>query len=738
MSECTKGSSRSLVITTACFVAVSTATPSVSQEVRQTPEEVASDVIVVTASRRADRLLDVPASIQAFNEKTLRQIGATGLNDIVNKTSGVTGFATGNGTAQFNIRGIQSVGGGVFDASTVGYYLDETPIANAAITPDLSLTDIERIDVLKGPQGTLYGEGSLGGTITLITNKPSFDRLSGSVTGVVSDTRTGGLNYSGSAVVNTPLSDKIALRIVGNYNRRQGFIDDVVSGDKDVDDAQTWSVRGGLRAAPTEDLDILLTLTHQSARGGANTIEAIDLDGALRQAFPQEYQDRFTLGALTVNYDLAGVRLVSATSYYDRRRRELVDGRNSIQALIDATGLDFPAGLRENPITPEKTFTQEVRAVSNGDGPFLWLIGGYYKNRKVSLFSTTVSPDLAAINPALGQIFSFDANTRFTEIAAFGEASLRISDALKITGGARAFRQLYRGTTAVSIIALDEEGSPVVSGTGRQPIRQKTKDVLFKASVDYKPTKDTTLYALFSQGVRAGGVNTLLFRPDIPRTYNSDAVDNFEVGAKARMLNGLISVDAAVYQLNWKNIQVPIDESEGISYITNAGSARTRGVEAGLTINPARSISFGGTFSIIDATIRRSLFLQPVNGAPGTVIPAGTPIPLTSKYKFNVFASANKPITETLALTAQADLEYVGARRNRLDTVVGGVAAPSERLPSYALVDLRLGIERENFSASLFVENLFDKKAVLLIEGLGTGRIVNQPRTIGLQAEIDF
>ncbi|NJS13332.1 MAG: TonB-dependent receptor [Sphingopyxis sp.] len=732
-------SRRVQLLATACGLMV--ATPAFSQTADSPEEEPAADSsqdIVVTATRRDDRIIDIPQSIQAVSGATLERLGAASLQDVINQLPGVTGFSTGTGKSDFSIRGVASFGGGVIDSSTVGFYLDEVPLSNASITPDVSLYDLERIEVLRGPQGTLYGEGSLGGTIRLVTRRPDLDDFEGELFSELSTTRSGGTSYRGSAVLNVPIAtDHVALRVVGTYSSDGGFIDDAVGGQQDVNSAEFYNVRAALRIKPADMADIQLGYTRQKGIGGPEPLEAADLDLALRQAFPQTFRDSFDLFSATVNLDLGAMDLVYAASYFDRRRNELADDLGTGFLLEDALGIPVDNGVLEDTTSPESTWTHEVRLLSTGDGAFNWLVGGYYKDRDVGLFSTTDSPDIGLIAPAATEVFRTEVSTSFRELAAFGEISFRVTDALKITGGTRVFRQDYDGISRTRLLtAIDPDtGQPVALDTGPVPIRQRTRDVLYKASIDYRVSSDLLIYALFAQGVRGGGVNTRLFSSDIPRTFDPDAVDSYEIGFKLRALNGRLGLNASVYQLDWRNIQVGVSPAVGIEFITNAGQARSRGVEAELTFRPTDGVTIGGGYALTNARLRSDVETAAATiDTPALITPSGSRLANVAKHKFNIFADLRLPVTDAISAFARADGEYVGSIAANLPLFAEGISVgPVVRLPGYFNGNLRIGLETDALTITAFVENITNRRALLsAINPEVEGFLVSRPRTFGV------
>lgn len=431
------------------FIALSVC-PSAANAQEAAPDEFKDPTeIVVTAGKREQNIQDVAGAVTAVSGESLTKSGAVDISDFVTKAPGLAFTRRGPSQNRLSIRGLTSFSGTDSEFPMVGLYIDEVPISDS-VAPDAGLIDLERVEVLRGPQGTLYGEGSMGGTVRFVSAKPKLSAFEGSANGELSTTRFGGTNYSGSAVVNAPIvTDKVGLRLVGFYQKDSGFVDNAALGTKNDDAYKRYGARGTLLAKPSDDLTVTLSGTYQNFSGGLEPV-------VFRKAIPgitpplltrfgdtvayrqvdEKLKDRLALGSLVINYDFGTATLTSATSYYDRKIRGVNDETYTsrvIEAgfapLAAAFGIDpffLQNGTVVNFASDKKTFAQEVRLVSDGKTALRWTFGGYYRNRKnVSLIDTKapdVIPIIGFFNPATqGEILNTFSSVKFEQYAVFGE-----------------------------------------------------------------------------------------------------------------------------------------------------------------------------------------------------------------------------------------------------------------------------------------------------------------------------
>src|SRR5437868_3464376 len=368
----------------------------------------ALEEVIVTAQRREQDVQDVANSLQVITGEQIDTLGQVEFEDYISTISGVGFNKSGEGSNKIALRGISSFTEnryGVTDSvSTVGLYIDEIPLAGAGSLPDLALFDLRRIEVLKGPQGTLYGEGAMGGAIRMITNAPEFDAFSGKTVATLSSTEHGGVNYQARGMVNLPLAqDRVAMRIVGSYRDDSGFIDNVTTGERDLNSLRQWSVRALLRAQVTDNFSVDLFQLHDDQRLDGLNRQTIGLDDFKTDLHENEYSDNTVdVSALTLRYDFGFAALSSVSSYFKTERNFSsrfpvgLDGFLALFGLPAVGSVSESLGFEDHP----ETFTQELRLVSQGDQRVDWVAGAFYRDRDRRICAPADAPAAANANVA--------------------------------------------------------------------------------------------------------------------------------------------------------------------------------------------------------------------------------------------------------------------------------------------------------------------------------------------------
>jgi outer membrane receptor protein involved in Fe transport len=742
--------------------------------------------IVVTAGKREQLAQETPLSIQVLDGDFLQEIGAVSVNDYLDKVPGLTNFGNGTTRNNFTIRGIANIAGS-FPA--VGYYLDEAPISDIG-APSIDLFDIERLEVLKGPQGTLFGEGSIGGLIRVITAKPDTSELSGRMSAGISSIRRGSPIYRVAAALNLPVSETFAVRASASYTDDGGFIDNRTTGTEDVNFARTLSLRLAAAWRPTERLEIVPSIIYQRIRQGTDSfnnptgadpvfanpgagdftlvnaapnngdLTLVDnaripsgTDLTLANAFDGFSNARFYLPSLTATYSADSFDIVSATSFYDFKRNDLSDDRATAASF--RSGLDqltdfgvlpirvpFPSGFPLAGRSEIQTFTQELRLVSTGSGPLQWVVGAFYRDRDTESEIVETAPDLTPLF-GVGNIFETRNAIRYRQLAVFGEATYAVTDRLNITGGIRVFREKIDATSQSGTFV---PGGPPTFAPGYilfpqiGPTSSTENDAVFKAAVDYKLADNAMLYALFSQGFRTGGINTRIIPPGgdpalpdgSPVFFGSEKLDNYEVGIKSTLADGRLVVNLAGFILETTDPQLPVEIIPGFTSTVNAagGLSRSKGFEGEVQFRPIDALTVGGSFAYTDATLVSV-------GTNGTLV-AGSIIPNTPEFKSTVYAEGEFPVGPDIMIRPRIDYDYTGSRfvGPSLDPAV----AARPPFPAYEIVNLQVGVEFKDFVLTGFVTNVGDTRAVLSNPSFTQlfGLIVNRPRTIGVRLDASF
>lgn len=677
--------------------------------------------IIVTATKRAERLADVPLSVQAVGGRQLERIGAVNFSDYARTIAGISFQDSGAGRSQIFVRGV-STGGDVDTGkeSTVAVYIDETPVTEGSSQPDLKLYDIERVEVLRGPQGTLYGSGSLGGTLRLITRQPNFDAVEGYVQGKGTLIHEGGAGGSVDAMINVPLSDKLALRVVGYGIHEAGFLDNGFSGAKDINDEDTWGMRAALRFRPTDALDVTLTGYHQRTDIGAyyqvtDHYPRLVID----QSAQEPFDDEFSIGNLRVEYDLGGAHLTSSTSYFDRHRAFGNDIDWFTEMLLGIPRASSPLYYDVS------AFSEELRLTSTSEGPLRWLVGLFYLDRDEDAGQSINPVGVPMPADPNANVFYSRTLSSTRQLAGFLELGYELFDGFTVTGGVRVSK-IDSDLTAIKAGALIGAYSSLSGDADETPVTPKL-------NVSYRLRDGALLYAQASKGFRIGGVN-----PGLPAcgtcvvqlgtTFDSDSLWNYELGAKLEMFDRALRLNAAAFYIDWSEIQLNVSREDGFNGFLNAGDARSRGGELEVSLALGNGVEIGGQLTYTDATLTR---LKP--GVTGVGEP-GSRVPEVPEWSRSGYIEWVRPVLGNAEFRIRGDVQYVGERRNNF--------AGTRPMDSYTLYNLSLGLEIGDYTASLFGKNLSDERAQLRRQyyaGVHDGTpvefnryTVNIPRTIGI------
>lgn len=694
--------------------------------------------VVVTATKRGEELLqEVPASIRALGERDFIYKDVTEYNDWARLVPGLTTQDQGPGEKRFIIRGIQSVG-----PATVGVYFDDGVITGfnpeddgGGRNADIRLYDVERIEVLRGPQGTLYGEGSMSGTIRIITNKPNLAEFKGAASlegGTISE---GGELFHGDGMVNVPLvKDRFALRAVGWYEDDDGFIDNVRLGIEDVNDAETTGGRLAARWKPDEPLTIdLSAVVQQTDVGGKRrffpAIGELDTD----EYTQDRYEDDLELFQLSVDYVLDSGAVHASSALLNRD----VFFRFDSTPLLIFFGVPLPFALAVTDQPDEReVWSNEIRYASQLSGPFNFVAGAYYQRSERDFVSNVISTNESGVpNGTEPDIFGRESGFKIDQSAVFGELTYRFTDRWSALFGVRYFEYDQKST---SIETLPFGGFDPGDAPTPDPNRSANdSDVSIKASVSFKPTDDVNFYALYSEGFRQGGTNSTGFGNAIiiPEEFEPDSVDNFELGAKTTWLDGRLVLNAAVYRIDWSNIQTQEQEPvQGFSFIGNAGEARVDGVEVELFAQATPDLYFAIAGGYQDARLTED---QPVLEVETPVGRDGDPIPSVPEFTGSISGQYDFPVAGSWNGYIRADWAYTGESATQFNQ--NGEFYNVQH--AYDTFDVRLGFESGAWRLALYAENVFDERAEITIvenRAVPLSVFTNRPRTVGLKIHREF
>lgn len=711
------------------------ASPAFAQSV-QDPDEQANrsnsvNEIVVTAQKREERLIDVPQSISVVSSDQLARLNATQFRDFANTIPGLSYTSAGAGFTQVSLRGV-TVGQDV--SPTVGIYADDVPYGSSTgfarggnLALDVGLFDIDRIEVLRGPQGTLYGASTMGGLIKYVTVQPDTRDVTGGVQAGISSTRFGGVSYNAAAGINVPLAtDKAAVRASGFYSHDGGYIDNVFTGRKNADRSNVYGGRLDLLINPTEALSVrLVGFLQDISRDGFSTanftLQHEPVIGTLEQNFRAEpFEQQFRLLSGTVSYDFGGAELTSISSY-QTTDTDFVFARPTFNSLCSLVGTTCSAvGILDRTTTDK--FTQEVRLQNGGAGPIDWLVGGFYTNETANQRQDSL---LTGMNgqPAAGNLFTFDIPSKYEEYAVFANATWHITDRFEIAGGIRYAENKQR---------FQQFGTGAL-GTSSLLTRTKEDVTTYLANARYSLSDRASFYIRYATGYRPGGPNFVILDPatGLPigtPSFESDSLRSYEAGFKAETSDRTFGIDLAGYFIDWNNIILQVTRN-GFSVRTNAaGGAHIMGAELTLTARPTRGFLVTGAFAYQDAKLaapNADLFAAKGDRLPG--VPEFTAA-INADYEFG--AGSLRP--------------RVGATLRFVDDRLALFSSRTRyKLPSYETLDLRGGVTIDRFDVQLFLRNVFDVRAQVNnpLSSPATGPFLVtllQPRTVGLSASTRF
>jgi outer membrane receptor protein involved in Fe transport len=693
--------------------------------------------IVVTAQKRLERLIDTPQSISVLSSDAIERMGAKSFLDFASSVPGLSFSTAGAGNTRVTMRGV-TVGYDV-GASTVGIYVDEVPYGasgafggNSLLGLDVGLFDIDRIEVLRGPQGTLYGSSTMGGLIKYVTKRPSSTEFEVETQAGVSTTRRGGTGYHGAGALNLPLaSDTAALRLTGFYSHEGGYIDNLALGKKDVNQSDAYGGRADLLLTPTEPLSIRITAFAQNLSREGEATSEFNFDGSplpelagqplndkLGQYRPlaEPFDQHFRLISATATYDLgSSLEVTSVSSYQEAKSEFIQDSSIGYVPLLEFYNLFYGAVGTTNPISVDK-FTQEVRLTRSRTGAFEWALGALYTDEDSQIDQDFVLLDRAG-NPAPNILLVSSNPSSYEEHAGFGDLTWYLSDRLDVTGGIR----YAHGR---------QENEKIQSGAFAQPNgSSKSTDSVFTylANGRYHFTDRATGYVRFATGYRPGGPNFVAVNPNgglsgINDRFESDSLKSYEAGFKAETSDRRFAVDLAAYSIDWSNIQMSIIR-QGFSGLTNAsGGADIRGAELALSARPTHAWNVTGTFAFVDASLSKD---EPdLGGRKGERLP--------NSPKFTAAVDTDYAFSDTgYQPTIGATVRYVGNHNASFDGTAGFL---QYEIPEYTTVDLRAGLTFGSVNARLYVRNLLDERGQLsaLNTWQGIARpAIQQPRTFG-------
>lgn len=766
------------------------------------------DELVVTASRREESVLTTPINMSAVGGEQLARAGLTDFAELTRMIPGIAfnggGIRTAGGTNNFVIRGLNvdnSASSGdapLITVPTVTTYLGETPAF-----VNLHLADIQRVEVLRGPQGTLYGSSSIGGTIRFLFNEPDTSAYAAELTADLSKTKAAsGANYTLEGVANLPINENVAVRIAAGHVFQHGFIDapylyaldaqglpiladpahpesslPTSTSAKDVDDAQLTYVRPSI-LFKGENLKLLFTFQHQKEKADGTSVDSYpggggpssftpegtpgflnpDFDAAFPTTFNKyetgqfyrsPYERTVDVVSLEAEYDFGFATLTSSTSYYKNEGEAYTDNSGFYQKSLGFLYMGMPSfsTLSERNFE-EKAWVQELRLVSQGDGPLSWVVGGFYMDQDTSVLQTDYIVGWSRfataylgvpINEERGYVYNRIMS--FKDAALFGELSYEITPKWQVTGGARAFRQEL---DVASIIKLPICG-PSCSNSGTDPDgtsggadKQKIEDVLFKFNTSYDFTDSLMAYFTYSEGQRRGGANGV---PTVGRLaedpaylfFQPDTVTNYEIGLKGR-IGPQVTFSAAIYQMDWDQPQLNVSTPVGsFPAAVNGGKARSRGLDLEGRWRATPDLSIAATYSYTDATLEEVI---DVNGRGFGE--AGQQLPGSPKHQGSISLDYDRDLGQGFTGSLHLDASYRGKAGTALQQEF------STELESFWLTNASFGAGKDAWYASVYADNITNERGVVTANSLNAYDVralnyrIARPRTVGVRLTYKF
>jgi len=711
--------------------------------------------VIVTAQKRETNLQDTALSLSVLGATELERRSLVSAGDYLNTVPSVRFESFGLGANQLVIRGL---GIALGQSPTAGAYLADVPLSDALdfSVVDIKLVDMARVEVLRGPQGTLYGAGAMGGAVRQVPMAPALNERAGQLRLGYTDTaESSDSGYNGVGMVNLPLiDDRLALRVSAYHYKKAGYVDLIstpamealssltqvpVALDKDVGGHEYSGVRASLLFQATDQFDMTLMLGYQKLdedRRSEITMSAGDYVNSVLDTAEEFRDEEFSFTNLVMNYELGWAILTSSTSLTNRENNQIFSHSRVI-----------PAASNVPDETDKDGFFQELRIASNLDGQVQFVAGAYYEDiqRDNEVSVLWASPNLDYLLAFFGtmdpNILNSKSRSDLTQLAFFGELKYDITDTLTLTGGARRY-DYERNDASTSFFGIAPGVDPIRSETGDLPVDED--GMVYKAGIDYRPTENTLLYGIWSQGFRLGQtidssaghalfgdicdsdedgvIDGSTFPWSATSTLLSDSLDNYELGGKFSLLGGRLNLNAAVYRIDWENIPVsaiiPV-QGLGCTSTFNGGTARSQGLEFETVFLATENLELSLSASFTDAEYRDDLVAQ-----------KGDRLPFTPEYNGNLGAQYNFSVTNRPAFM-RADFSWVG------DSGTGLTAPDVVYTDAYTQLSMRAGLKFNSFGVEVFGTNLTNEDALVGVFNLDRGWRM-EPRTLGVEVIFDF
>ncbi|HEY2622271.1 MAG TPA: TonB-dependent receptor, partial [Dyella sp.] len=700
--------------------------------------------VMVTANKREERLQVVPMAVTALSGDDLRRQGANSFADYAAQIPGLNLISTSAGQTQLVLRGITS--GSSQANSSVSTYIDDAPYgsstvysAGSLLTPDIDPADIERIEVLRGPQGTLYGSNSLGGLVKFVTTPPDSTRTYGRASVDYTSVDGGGSGFAERAMFNLPLVEgKLALRVNAYDRDDPGYIDNVATGKKEVNEAKVSGGRAQLLWTPTDKVSVNLSALAQNLRGDGLANTGVEVDPAtLKPIYGYQKQSRaagtgllaiqYRLYDLSVNADFGWAKLVSSSSYGSQKVDQTGDVTAAYGPLLNPVfGLDNGGYSVTQPITLGK-FTQELRLESPAEQLLAWRAGVFYtresttNHQTVNVFDATTGVPIDL--PSLGDI-SIGPGI-FKEWAGYADVTWHATSQLSVLVGAR---QTHDSTS------YSQVSSGLLTGAADFTTRSSDNPTTYLFNPSYRFTDNLMAYVRVASGFRPGGANVGV-PPGLgaPLTFAPDKLTSYELGFKSTLLDQRMTFEADAFYIDWSQIQLTTVNAN-FAYLSNGGKAKSQGLEGSWKYAPVRGLVLSANATWTDAALT-------ADTPPGLYGYNGDRLPWVPKWNATVGAEYDFPLGSGWSGFVGGSYNYVGRRESDFLSVPG----PRISVPGYHGIDLHAGTYIGNWTIKGYVKNLTNQRGITSLasettdpQGSPFNAAYVPPRTVGVTLGLDF
>jgi outer membrane receptor protein involved in Fe transport len=724
--------------------------------------DTAVDELVVTARKREERLIDAPQPIQAVSGQTLRQISATEFSDYLDRIPGLSTSTGRDGSTLLVLRGIATGAAN----PTVATYIDEAPFGSSTIfalgsvlTPDFDPSDLDHVEVLAGPQGTLYGANAIGGILKFVTLQPNLTSFSGraEATGLAVD--HGGDGWGLRGMVNIPVvNDKLAIRISGYGRDDPGFIDDVLHGTHDINDTRVWGGRIDALWQPLDDLTVRVSAMFHDQDGddsNGEDVKQVQVDPShgvivgptygdleVKRYLPEPLTLRYALYNGTITWTPGPVSVISSTSYSTEKADAVSDLTAqygpALHGLAVSLGVPslYPANLGVTLLRAinQNKLTEEARVASHGNQNLEWQVGVYFTTEystaddPASLFTYPSGAPFTTPIPSFQNVFHATLISNYTETSVFGDVDYHFTPRFDLMLGGRYSYDWQDYKQPSSGLLYGAANTPTSSGN--------ESAFTYLVNPRFKLSDNNMLYIRIASGYRPGGPNTV--PPAVlnfPQTFKPDFLTDYEGGWKAELFDRSVSIDTAAFYLQWSQMQLPT-VIQGYSAEANAGKAHSEGWEGQIAWSPISGLTLGGDATYTSAVIDSN---NPFAGAF-----KGDHLPFTPKWNVGLNANYTHPVADGWVGDVGANYRYIGARPSGF--IVNSLTAGYYvNMPSYYTLDLNAGVTHQGWRAQVFARNVTDSRGITSL-GSNPGTIASQdwvagviePRTVGVSVSKAF